>query len=314
MEIDGKMVVRLLLFGLLMAVVSVPAVAAEGQASLVFNGQEYQADLYVENGMSYISATSLSNIPGLALEEEGYVPLRSFFENRGGRVGWDNRSQKVIVSWREKNDDWSANDLVVESNRLLQEKNTYKMKGSATIKTSVAGPEADGIPEMPEITTIMEGEFQQEPLSMYIKQTMDLPPELSGQDAADLTEEELALLGGEMSTEMVWTENKIYQKTSLSDQWIVQDLFNTDIMENLTSMLQTTPQQSLEMMRKFGAIYVFGDDTEFDGQGYYTISNYIDSATFKKILTEFMTDFDTIGLLAGLEGTAGRMKQKWQIL
>jgi len=109
-----------------------------------------------------------------------------------------------------------------------------------------------------------------------------------------------------MSTEMVWTENKIYQKTPLSDQWIVQDLLDGDMMEKLTGMLQTTPQQSLEMMRKFGILYVFGDDAEFNGQEYYTICNYVDSATFKKILTEFMADFDLSGLLSGLKGTAGQ--------
>lgn len=305
MKIYGKKVATLLVIGLLLAVVLVPAAAAEGKASLVFNGQEFQVDLYVENGVSYISAAFLKKIPGLALKEEGYVPLRSFIESRGGRVGWDNVNQKVFVTWRDKNDDWSADDLIVESNKKLQEKNTYKMKGNLTIEMNIAGPEAEGIPEIPEITSIMEGVFQQEPLSMYIKQTMDLPPELSGQDA-DLTKEGSALLGGEMGTEMVWTENKIYQKTPLSDQWIVQDLLAGDMMGNLTSMLQTTPQQSLEMMRKFGVLYVFGDDTEFNGQEYYTISNFVDSATFKKVLTEFINDFDLGGLLSGLQGTDGQ--------
>lgn len=304
----GKKIVTVLLIGLLMAVMLVPAAAAaDKQVSLVFNGQEYQADLFVENGVSYISAASLAKIPGLAFEEveEEYVPLRSFFESREGSVGWDNRDQKVIVSWREKNGDWFANDLVVESSNLLHEKNTYKMKGNATIKMSIAGPDEDEIPEVPEITSIMEGIFQQEPLAVYIKQTMALPPELSGQDM-DLTEE-LALLGEEMSTEMLWTENKIYQKNPLvADQWIVQDLAGMDIMGNLTEMLQTSPQQALKMMSKFGVFNVFGDDIEIDGQEYYTISNYIDSATFKKILSEFLTGFDLGGLLAGLEGTTGQ--------
>ena len=298
----------MLLIGL-MAVMLVPAAAAaDKQVSLVFNGQEYQADLFVKNGVSYISAASLAKIPGLALEEveEEYVPLRSFFESREGNVGWDNRDQKVIVSWREKNGDWFANDLVVESSNLLYEKNTYKMKGSATIKMSIAGTGEDEIPEVPEITSIMEGIFQQEPLAVYIKQTMALPPELSGQDM-DLTEEEATLLGGEMSTEMLWTENKIYQKNPLvADQWIVQELAGMDIMGNLTEMLQTSPQQALKMMSKFGVFNVFGDDIEIDGQEYYTISNYIDSATFKKILSEFLTGFDLGGLLAGLEGTTGQ--------
>jgi hypothetical protein len=305
MKIVGQKIFKLLLIGLLMTVVLVPAAvaaAANQQVSLVFNSQEYEADMYIENDLSYISTASLTKIPGLAFEEEGYVPLRSFFESREGNVRWDNTDRKVIVSWREKNDDWTADELAVESNRLLQEENTYKMKGSATIEMNVTGPDADGIPEIPEMPVIMEGVFQQEPLSMYVKQTMALPLELSGEDL-DLTEEEAALLpDGEMVTEMLWTENNIYQKTPLSDQWIVQDLFDADMMENLTGMLQTTPQQSLDMMREFGIIYIFGDDLEIDGQEYYTISNYIDSATCQKALSEFLGDFDMGSLMAGLEG------------
>ena len=212
MKVDGKRIFTVLLIGLLMAVVLVPvAAAADKLVSLTFNGQEYQADLFVEDGVSYISAASLAKIPGLAFEEEDYVPLRSFFESREGSVGWDNRNQKVIVSWREKNDDWAADDLVVESNRLLQEENTYKMKGSATIEMSVAGPDEGEIPEVPEITSIMEGVFQQEPLAMYIKQAMDLPLELSGQDM-ELNEEESTLPGGEMITEMLWQKTKFIKK------------------------------------------------------------------------------------------------------
>ena len=41
-------------------------------------------------------------------------------------------------------------------------------------------------------------------------------------------------------------------------------------------------------MREFGVIYLFGEDVEINGQDYYTVKNYVDSLTFKKIFEEYM--------------------------
>ncbi|HHX50574.1 MAG TPA: hypothetical protein GX711_03955, partial [Clostridia bacterium] len=232
-----------------------------------------------------------------SVEQTGYVPLREFFTSRGGKVGWDGSKKQVIVSWRETHGEWSAAGLIAESTRIQQELNTSKLKGNATIKIAITGPEESEIPEIPEMTMYLEGAFQQEPLAMHMKQTINLPLE-----EMELTEEEKASLGLDgISTEMVWTDNSIYQKMPLTDQWIVQDLSGMDIMESLTNMLQITPQQSLEMMGKFGIIYVFGDDVTIDGQEYYTVKNYLDTATYKKIMEEFMGEFNLDSLLAGTQ-------------
>lgn len=304
MEVSAGKIARLLLASLLLMAVFMPSAgAAGGQIGLVFNGQDFQADLYLENGVSYISTASLGKIPGLTSEGDGYVPLRDFFASQGGTVNWDKEKQSVAVSWRDKNNGWSADDLVIESGRLLIEKNSYKMKGSATIEMSILGPPGGVAPETIEMTSFIEGAARQEPLAVYVKQTMELPQGLPGQ-GMDINEESaLPLPDGMMCTEMVWAEGKIYQKTPLAEQWIVQDLAVTGMMENLTNMLQASPQKALEMMREFGILYVFGDDVEIDGQGYYTISNYIDSATFKKILTEYLAEWDLAGLAASPDGT-----------
>jgi len=294
MRTNFKKVGMPLLMGLLITLLLVSAVVADEQVSLIFNGQEYQADVYLEEGISYVSVESLTKIPGLEVEQEGYVPLRKFFENKEGNVDWNNTEKHVIVSWRQKKDEWSADKLMIESTRVLQELNTYKMKGNATMEMIISGPDAGEMPEMPEMTTTMEGEFQQDPLAMYIKQTVELPV-----PNTELSEEESALFQqGPIVTEMVWTDNAIYQKMPLSDQWIVQDLSNMDMMGKLTEMLQTTPQQSLEMMREFGIVYVFGEDVVIDGKEYYTVKNYVDSATFKKVFE----DFNISGLLADTQG------------
>lgn len=292
MKINCRKVSRVLLMGLLALILLVQAAAADTQISLVFNGQEYRADVYVEKGISYVSVASLEKIPSIEVVQEGYVPLRQFFESRDGDVKWDHTRKQINVSWQEKRGEWSADELVVESSKILQDLNTYRMKGTAGIQVDISGADAD-VPEMPEMSTSMDGVFQQKPLAMYIKQTVGLPIE-----NLELTEEEAALLQqGEMVTEMVWTDNAIYQKMPLMDQWIVQDLSGTDMMGQLTNMLQTTPQQSLDMMRDFGIIYVFGEDVVIDGQEYYTVKNYVDSTTFKKVIEEYMNDLNMAELI-----------------
>lgn len=59
----GKRMARLMLISLLTILLIVPTAFANDQVSLVFNGQELKADLYVENGVSYISAASWLNYP-----------------------------------------------------------------------------------------------------------------------------------------------------------------------------------------------------------------------------------------------------------
>ncbi|MGI5882397.1 MAG: hypothetical protein ACOX7L_04940, partial [Dethiobacteria bacterium] len=176
MEVSAGKIARLLLASLLLMAVFMPSAgAAGGQIGLVFNGQDFQADLYLENGVSYISTASLGKIPGLTSEGDGYVPLRDFFASQGGTVNWDKEKQSVAVSWRDKNNGWSADDLVIESGRLLIEKNSYKMKGSATIEMSILGPPGGVAPETIEMTSFIEGAARQEPLAVYVKQTMELP-------------------------------------------------------------------------------------------------------------------------------------------
>ncbi|MGI6685912.1 MAG: hypothetical protein ACOX47_10695 [Bacillota bacterium] len=290
---------KLLLMGLMIVLLLAETVLADELVSLKFNGQEFQADIYVDEGVSFIPAASLVKIPGIAVREEGYVPLRKFFESNEGIVDWDHIQKQVIVSWREKNDEWSADELVLESSKVMQELNTYKMKGNAAMEMSISGSGQEN-PAIPEMNTYMEGVFQQQPLAMYIKQTVELPASVTSVKDTELSEEEAALFQqGEMVTEMVWTDQAIYQKTPLLDQWIVQDLGDLDMMGNLTNLLQTSPQQSLEMMRKFGIVYVFGEDVVLDGQEYYTVKNYVDSKTFKKILEEYMGSINMAGLMAG---------------
>lgn len=290
----GKRMARLMLISLLTILLIVPTAFANDQVSLVFNGQELKADLYVENGVSYISAASLAKLPGINLDQEGYVALRSFFENKGGKVDWNGDNNQITVSWREKQGEWTADELIVESTAKMQELNTYKMKGEATMKMNIAGPTTGEVPEIPDTTIYQEAVYQQKPLAMYMLQTVKLPLE-----DMELTEDEQALFEqGNMVTEMVLTENAIYQKTPPFDKWIVQDLAELGMTEKLSNMLQTTPQQSLEIMREFGMINVFGEDAVIDGKEYYTVKTYVDGETFKKVIDDMLGEFDLVNLIS----------------
>ncbi|MGF7186384.1 hypothetical protein GGQ84_002486 [Desulfitispora alkaliphila] len=293
---NAKKVANMLLIGLLVVSLLVPAAVADEQVGFVFNGKEFQADVILENGVSYASTAQLKAIPGLTFEQEGDVPLRAYFEGIGGTVAWDGANNQVTVSWREMKDDWTADELVMESTRVLQEANTYRMEGNANMKMVITDPGTDEIPEIPEMTTYIEGFIKQDPLTMYMKETMEFPQDMG------MTEEELALIGmGGMTTEMVWKDNAIYQKMPGFDQWVVQDLNDLAMMDNLTNLMQASPQQSLEMMSQFGIINVFGESAVIDGQEYYTIKNYIDSETFKKVLEEFLSEVNFMEVFAGIQ-------------
>jgi hypothetical protein len=104
----------------------------ENRLRLIFNGQEFKADITLENGVTYIPAAALTRIPGLEIGDDPIVPIRELFESQGGVVSWDNHKRQVIVSWREKRGDYTADELVIKYTELLKEANTYKMKGNNT--------------------------------------------------------------------------------------------------------------------------------------------------------------------------------------
>ena len=292
-----KKVFSILLISLLAISLVVPAATANEQVSLSFNGQDYQADLYIENGVSYISANSLSKIPGLEIENKDYVPLRSVFEAQKGEVKWDGSKNQINISWREKQDEWTVNDLLLQSTIKMQELNTYKMQGEAVMNMVIDGANAEEIPAIPETSTYLEAVYQQEPLAMYMLQTVKLPLE-----DMDLTEEEMALIGqNAMTTEMVWKDNAIYQKMPPFEQWIVQDLAELGMMDQLTNLMQVTPQQSLEMMNEFGVINVFGEDKVIDGEEYYVVRTFVDSEIFKKLLDEMLEEYNLMELIASTQ-------------
>jgi hypothetical protein len=304
---------------LLILLVAAPAAFAADPVELVFNGQKFNADITLKDGVSYIPAAALKRIPGLEVDEGTIVPVRALFESQGGTVSWDNANRQVIVSWREKSGDYTADELVVRSSELLKEINSYKMKSSNLVEFEFAGiQDLMAMPGMPRMEILIEGVFQYEPMAMYMKQTMKMP--LAG---LELSPEELeaAGLGDGMVTEMVWFDNAIYQKLPMSDQWVYQELTGLEETLGLNNLMQMTPQQSLELLAKAGVINVFGDDVvKEDGREYYTIKNYIDAESFKSLTNQILGNIDLASLVAAAgaqpnsQGTADLTAQFGTIL
>lgn len=297
-----KRIIVLLLVAALMFTMAVPAAAAGHHGmTLKINGIEMTAAMEVVDGRAQIANAFLNKLPGLTADETGYTPLRDFFEAQGGTVTWDAVTRTIDVTWRNTSGEWNARDLMLRSNELLMEYNTYQMTGSMIMDMIIT---AAGM-EMPtgpmEVT--FDAAMQYDPLNMYVRQEMDMAAMMMSM-AAELgeTEDMPEGLDGPMVTELLWTEEAIYQKMPLSDQWIRMDLAGMDTMNMLTQMMQTSPQQSMELMDAFGMLYVFGEDVEMDGQEYYTLSTYVDADTYRKVFEEMMGGMNFGELVPAEEG------------
>lgn len=285
---------------LLIMLLAAPAAFAQDQVKLIFNGREYPAIIILKDGVSYVSAEAVRKIPGLEIGDEALLPVRKLFESQGGEVTWDGDNWQIIVSWREKAGDYTADELVLEYSERLKDVNSYKLKGSHVIEFEADGiKNLIGMPDMPKMNFSIEGVYQCDPMAMYIKQTMEMP---QNPDELELSPEELEALGfgQKIVTEMVWLDNAIYQKGPGQDQWIVQSLEGLEETFDLDKFMQISPQQSLEMMNKAGVINVFGEDVEKDGQQYYTIKNYIDSDSYRKLAEEILKDFDIMAFIGAM--------------
>lgn len=290
-----KQSVAICLVTAFLLVLATPVALANDNLAVSFNSHEFNAQVYLENGVTYISTESLGKIPGIQVDEGAdYIPLRQFFENIGAQVSWDGNNRAISISYNETNDQWNAKELMLKSNEALYDFNTHKMSGNTKVQISISGLEEE-IPQLPSMDTIIEANIQYDPLKMYIKQIVDMPLEEMG-----ISKEEAAEIFGDdakMVTEMVWADNGIYQKMPMQEQWIVQDMAALGGMENFTQLMQTSPQQSMEMLAKYDVFYVFGDDIQLNGNEYYTLKTKVDTETMQQIIKDMFEELELTELL-----------------
>jgi len=290
-----KLTLSLIVYALVLLLAASSAVASN-PASLSLNGQVVSTNVVVENGVSSIAATSLATITGIAIAQEGNVPVRQFFEARGGEVEWDSQNWQVVVLWedhlgdengneeQEVTADRTAYELLIRTDELLREANTYRMSGAMSIDVNISA--AGEALEAQQMEMVIDGVFQYNPLAMHMTMSMDLSGLLG-----DLSPEEIAMLGlgsGALVTETVFVNGASYTKLPGSDQWVIEDLSGTDMMEELNNLLQLTPHQAMDMMSQFGIGSVLGADAVVDGVEFYTVRSNIDSAAFRSILNDML--------------------------
>lgn len=263
--------------------VVVPAGAA-GELKLEVNGEAAQADLILQNGTTLIELGSLEAINGAEVQvKEGdaqvingkkYVPLRSVADSLGFQVNWTpgliSLERAVQEEASQVIDGLTAMDVLVKSNQAAQEINTYSMSGHINQKMML---DIDGETLPVDMTSEIFGHIQNEPMKIYMKQTIVLPEE-----AFEGLDEEAAGLLGAMEVETYMDEEFMYIKTPDQEGWLKQPHFLP--MELLKEQQQITndPLQAAEQMLEMGFETRFGENVVIDGQECYTISANIDMA------------------------------------
>lgn len=286
----------LVLAGLLVFSAAVPAVAAPA-ATVSLNGKPLAGTVVVDGGISTVDGGLLAGIPGIGGDVQGPIPLRAFFEDRGATVHWDVANNQVWISWREFQDGWSADALIAESGVRMQDAGSYRMVGDYVMDMSVRGGDPHATMDLSGILLTMDAGYSYDPLAIYIRQVMEMPAELLGVEN-----------GGEtipVTTEMVLTADAIYQKIPAGDVWVRVDLGELGWMNNLTQYLQSSPQQSLEMMQELGIIQMFGESESTDTEEYFVVDSYADGRMLREYLGDILTEIGITAALEELEAGSG---------
>jgi hypothetical protein len=265
----------------LVLALAIPA-AAVGELKLNVNGKETAADLVLRDARSFIEINTLAAVNGAEVEvaEElkvtingkTYVPLRSVAENLGFQVKWtpglvalERASEPEQTDQVE--DSLTAMDVLVKSNQAAQEISTYSMSGYIN-QTMVMEMDGEEVPI--ETTSELFGQIQNDPMKLYLKQTVELPGGVPG----DVPEEML----GSMEVETYIDEEFMYMKSPGQEGWLKMPHFLP--MELLKEQQDITndPLKAAKQMLEMGYDPVFGEDAVIDGRECYSIKASIDMA------------------------------------
>ncbi|MTI86195.1 MAG: copper amine oxidase N-terminal domain-containing protein [Firmicutes bacterium] len=208
-------------------------------------------------------------LPYAPVKSEGkvFVPLRYTAETFGFDVDWDNAQSMVVLNRSETRDGMTPSELLVKSNKVTQEVNTYSMDGTMDMQMKI---KADGkeIKEVPQnIKMEMSGQIKSEPMEFYFNQK--ITPIGQGEVP-------------EMTTETYMTTEKMYIKAPGQDEWIVQDMpFPAEFWREQQD-IQSDPIKAAAQMKEMGMLLNFGSDTQIDGEDYYVVNATLDMSKFQE--------------------------------
>jgi hypothetical protein len=187
------------------------------------------------------------------------VPVRVVSEALGADVKWDQATRTVVTTFSEKKDSMTPEELMVKSNEAMQKYETYKYTGSGEVKMDLPGA-----PSNLTIKTDMEGSFKRTGTKneLYQVQTIDVPAVAGGKQVPQ-------------KIEMYTDGSQFYTKMAGKD-WE-----KLDLGFDLSSLMNNQdPQKAMQMLKDFGLIVSYGNDTKIDGKDYYTLVVKVDSKKY----------------------------------
>jgi len=201
-----------------------------------------------------------------------FIPLRFTAAAFGYDVSWNQTRETVILTRDEKRDGMTPADLLVKSNQVLQDINTYTMEGTLDINMNFAldGKAMKNAPQ--NLAIEISGQVLNNPMEMYIKQKMSPLPK-----------------GGpkEITIETYTTGSKMYLKTQELG-WVEQETaFPAGFWEEQQD-IQSDPVKAVKQMKEMGVLLNFGNDVTIEGRDYYVVNGSLDTEKFQQGYQEMM--------------------------
>jgi hypothetical protein len=308
-----KLIQKVLLTLFILLIVALPAAAEEVNITLNGQAATF-VDAYMENGVTMIDVHSFAKLSGAKVDtttdsigifknnvnlflavdkreaqlggkavqlpfapiksgENVYVPLRYLCDLFGYNLSWDNANAAVNIEVIETKNGMSPLEVLNKANEATQEINTYSMDGSFIIDMDMS---ADGQQQisMNGLTTTMSGQIQNQPMEVYLIQTMELPILLGQEDS-------------QMIMETYMTEEKMYFKSS-DQPWTVQDMVIPPEFWQEQQNIQSNPLEAAAQMKEMGIILTFSDDVVVDDKEYYVVNALLDMDSFREAGLQIM--------------------------
>lgn len=205
------------------------------------------------------------------------LPVRFVYESFGATVDWVGEQQKVAVSYAEKRNGMSTEEMLAESSRITQEVNTYKMTVDINSDIDMKMQPKDGEAEVEstKMTGTMDASIQYSPLLMYMTQNMKMNVPAAGEEPVDV------------NTEILMNKDGMYMTLPEQD-WVKMEIPGMDMGKIMEQSMAQDPIASMKQMKEMGMSVSFANDGERDGKKYWIIEVVMGADALNKYLQQSM--------------------------